>query len=168
MKKSFRWLRKALYFLLLFTGASLVANAWITRDHVSGIAPPLPLDQRIHFRDQPTGHDATDPTLVYFYASWCPVCKVDLPAIESLADSYPVIVVGMQSGDDSELLAHRAEQGFDLDLINDENATLARAFGVRGVPTAFVVDPDGQIRFSTQGYSGWIGYWSRMLLADWF
>jgi thiol-disulfide isomerase/thioredoxin len=165
-------LRKLFYFLLIFTGASLVANAWITRDHVTGAAPPLPLDQRIHYRndaDRPTTGSAQNaPTLVYFYASWCPICKVDLPAVESLAGSYPVVAVAMQSGNDAEVLAHRIEQDFDLDIINDETGELSRAFGVRGVPTAFVVEDDSNIRFSTQGFSGWIGYWSRMLLADWF
>ena len=49
-KKKFAWLRQTLYFLLILTGASLIANAWITRDHLTGIAPSLPLDQRIYYR----------------------------------------------------------------------------------------------------------------------
>jgi thiol-disulfide isomerase/thioredoxin len=167
MHNRFAWLRKALYFLIMFTGASLIANAWITRDHVTGRAPHLPLEQRIHYQSQSPEQEGTDPMLVYFYASWCPICKVDLPAIESIAGSYPVIAVAMQSGNDNAVLAHRAEQGFDLDIINDESGQLSRAFAVRGVPTAFVVDHEGEIRFSTQGFSGWAGYWSRMLLADW-
>ena len=167
MSKKFVWLRKALYFLVIFTGASLIANAWITRDHLTGKAPPLPLDQRIYYQSQPLDRPGDGPTLVYFYASWCPICKVDLPTIQSLADSYPVIAVAMQSGNDTEVLAHRTELDFDLDIINDESGELTRAFRVRGVPSAFVVDEDREIRFSTQGFSGWIGYWSRMLLADW-
>ncbi len=161
------WLGKALLFLLMFGGASLIANAWITRDHVSGAAPELPLDQRIHKRNPSIETDESRPTLVYFYASWCPVCKVDLPAVESVANSYPVTVIVMQSGTDQAVLEHLAERNINLDVINDPDGELASNFRVRGVPTAFVLD-DGEIQFSTQGFSGWIGYWGRMLLASLF
>ena len=165
MKKSISLLGKTLVFLFMFAGASLIANAWVTRDHLSGAAPALPIAQRIHVRSPDIQFDETRPTLVYFYASWCPVCKVDLPAVESIASHYPVIAIAMQSGDDRAVLEHRSEHDINLDIINDENGELARSFRVRGVPTAFVVD-NGEIRFSTQGFSGWVGYWSRMLLAS--
>ena len=161
------WLRKALYFLIMFAGASLIANAWITRDHVTGVAPTLPA-QFLYRQSQQISYPQDAPTLVYFYASWCPICKADLPAVESIAEHYPVIVVAMQSGNDAEVRAHRAQKEIDLNLINDEQGALAQAFRVRGVPTAFVIDQNENIRFSTQGFSGWIGYWARMLWADWF
>jgi thiol-disulfide isomerase/thioredoxin len=167
MSKKASWFRNTVFFLLMFSGASLVANTWITRDHVTGTAPELPLEQRIHLRSPSIEDDNSHPTLIYFYASWCPVCKVDLPAVESVASHYPVIAIAMQSGDNRSVLDHRAEHNINLDIINDPDGTLASSFRVRGVPTAFVVK-NGDILFSTQGFSGWIGYWSRMLLASLF
>lgn len=164
MSKKSSWPGNVLYVLLIFAGASLVANTWITRNHVSGSAPELPIDQRIHTRSPLSDFDNSRPTLIYFYASWCAVCKVDLPAVESVADHYPVFAVAMQSGDDVSVLKHRAEHEINLDIINDPNGELASLFRVRAVPTAYIVDA-GEIKFSTQGFSGWVGYWSRMLLA---
>ena len=160
-------LSKTLFFLLIFSGASIIANAWITRDHVSGTAPDLPFDRHIYSRNPSNQFDDSHPTLIYFYASWCPVCKVDIPAVESVANHYPVIAIAMQSGDDQSVLNHRALHNIDLDIINDPQGELARSFRVRGVPTAFIVK-NGEIKSSTQGFSGWIGYWSRMLLAALF
>jgi predicted transcriptional regulator len=47
----------------------------------------------------------------------------------------------------------------------DEDGAVAAAWGVRGVPTAFVVDGDGQIRYVTTGVTTRWGLRLRLWLA---
>lgn len=43
-----------------------------------------------------------------------------------------------------------------LPVLNDPYGVLATAFGVRGVPVMYIIDPDGNVRFTEVGLtSGW-------------
>ncbi|MCC6228577.1 MAG: thioredoxin fold domain-containing protein [Phycisphaerales bacterium] len=76
--------------------------------------------------------DCKVPTLVDFWAPWCPPCRLLKPELERLAPE----------------LAGRANVAF----VNvDDHPTLAQAFGVSSVPAVFVVK-DRRI------VDGWVGY----------
>ncbi|MDX1280455.1 thioredoxin domain-containing protein [Shewanella colwelliana] len=38
------------------------------------------------------------PTLVYFWGSWCPVCRITSPMVNAINDDYAVITVAVASG----------------------------------------------------------------------
>jgi thioredoxin-related protein len=50
-------------------------------------------------------------------------------------------------------------------VINDPDGALAAAWGVRGVPTFFVVDSQGMIRFREVGYTTGLGLRWRLWLV---
>ncbi len=104
-----------------------------------------------------TGHQVslagiTEPTLVYFWAGWCPVCKLQSPVIRKLAQDHPVIAVAMQT-EEEEIREFLAEAQASLPVLPDPGGIIARRFGVRGVPAIFIVSPGGEIRFSEVGYT---------------
>jgi peroxiredoxin len=45
------------------------------------------------------------------------------------------------------------EHGLEMAVLADEDGALARRYGVRGVPTLFVLDGAGRIRFTELGYT---------------
>jgi peroxiredoxin len=59
----------------------------------------------------------------------------------------------MQSGDALAVEGYLAEHGLSFTTVVDEQGRLAEAFGVRAVPTSFVVDAEGQIAFAERGYT---------------
>lgn len=78
-----RWLREGLILLVLFAGAMLLMDAWR--------APQLP----VAFDSTPLqtldGENVTlaslskeDPVLIYFWASWCGVCRFTTPEVARL------------------------------------------------------------------------------------
>ena len=105
------------------------------------------------------------PMLLHFWASWCSVCRFGHDSIEAIARDWPVLTVAMQSGSDAELAAFMEQQGLTAATVNDERGLLAARYGVRGVPTSFILDEAGRIRFAEIGYTTEIGLRLRLWFA---
>ena len=103
--------------------------------------------------------------LVHFWATWCPVCRLELGTIDSLAKDYPVITVAMEDTAAAEILGYMQEHDVTFPVLHDPQASLARQYGVQAVPTSFVVDEQGQIRSATVGYTTELGLRLRLWLA---
>lgn len=105
------------------------------------------------------------PVLVYFWATWCPVCRLEQGSIESLAGAYRVIAVAMQSGSQAAVAGYVREHGLRVPVINDPDGAIASAWGVRATPTSFIIDRDGRIGFRETGYTTETGLRLRLWLA---
>jgi thiol-disulfide isomerase/thioredoxin len=95
--------------------------------------------------------------LVDFWASWCPPCKASFPALDVLQRDYrargvQVIAVNVdeQKKDADAFLAEHPHQ---LLVVFDPRGASPKAFKVRGMPSSFVIDRRGEIRYSHQGYT---------------
>lgn len=106
------------------------------------------------------------PTLIHFWASWCPICKLEEGSIEALAKRYQVITVAMQSGTEEEISRYLSERALDLRVIADPSGEIAQQWGVQAVPASFIIDRDGRIRFRRVGYTTGLGLRVRLWLAE--
>jgi thiol-disulfide isomerase/thioredoxin len=161
IKKRLPRLLLELALLLVFVVA---VEAFLTRDAVSGKAPPF---EGVTLSGKPFALATLQgrPAVVHFWATWCPVCNIEQGMIDSLAEDYPVITIAMQSGEAQEVLAYLQEHGVDYPVINDPQGSLARLYGVSGVPASFVLDGNGEVRFVTRGYTSGLGMRVRLWLA---
>jgi thiol-disulfide isomerase/thioredoxin len=154
-----RWLRDLALLLALFAAVQW----WQARDLVKDQAPPLAglLIDGTPWQLNP----ADGPYLVHFWATWCPICRLEQGSIDSIARDHPVITIATSSGTAEELQAYMREHGLGKAVMLDEDGHLARAWGVSGVPASFVVDRSGAISHAGMGYStGW-GLRLRLWLA---
>jgi len=160
-----RWWRWPLE-ILVIVALVLVIRAWIARDLAQGPAPEF----EAHLLDgSPVALDnyADRPMLLHFWATWCPICRLEEGEIVRLSRSHPVLTVAMQSGSAAEVEAHLNERERELDVILDPDGALAARFGVRAVPSTFIIDPAGQIVFRKQGYAPPLELRLRLWLAGW-
>jgi len=148
------WLRRSIGTLLV-VGMFFGVRAWQQRDMVAGKAPPLE-GRTIDGRSLALG-GSSGATLVYFWATWCPVCRLEEGTIESIASDHPVVTVAMQSGTDTDLRRHQKERGLAAAVLNDSTGEQAANWGVRVTPTFFLVDRHGMIRFRETGYTSETG-----------
>ena len=96
--------------------------------------------------------------LVDFWASWCVPCKTSFPALDAIYREYQprgleVLAVNLDEERrkaDAFLSAHPHR----MTVLFDPRGTAPVAFGVKGMPTSFVIDKTGTIRFTHMGYSG--------------
>lgn len=157
------WVRRVAFALLLAV-VFLGVRAWQQRDMVVGRAPALD-GVTIDGRTLALGESAR-ATLVYFWGTWCPVCRLEEGTIESIAVDHPVLTVAMQSGSNADLLRYQRERGLKVPVLNDSAGEQAANWGVRVTPTFFVVDRDGAIRFRETGYTSETGLRLRLWWAN--
>ncbi len=158
-----KWGRRGIELLVILT-LFFALRAWQQRDIVTGPAPELAgtlLDGQPVSLAELHGN----PVLVYFWATWCSVCALEENSIDALAGRYHVITVAMQSGSDAEVISYLEENGLSFPVLNDPRGVFANNWGVRAVPASFVIDANGQIRFTEVGYTTGIGLRGRLWLA---
>ena len=119
-RRWWRWLRDIGLFVLVF----VVIQWWQSRDLVEGPAPPLVG----HLLDgSPYQLAATQrPVLVHFWATWCPVCRLEQDSIASIAADWPTITIATTSGSAEEVSGYLLEDGLTMPVLLDENDTQGR------------------------------------------
>jgi thiol-disulfide isomerase/thioredoxin len=93
--------------------------------------------------------DLDGPTIVLFWASWCPYCKALMPHLQSIVDEYEgeIEVLALNFKEDEDPVAFLADRGFDFHLI-PEAEEIAAEWGIKGTPGLFLVDSGGRAVFS--------------------
>jgi thiol-disulfide isomerase/thioredoxin len=162
-----RW-RKRVLEALAIIAVVVAVQLWQVRGLPEGPAPTLagvgidgrPLDLAELVRSA-----NGKPVLVAFWATWCPVCEAEDGNIQSIAADHPVLSVAMQS---ENVAQHMQERGLSFATVNDPDAALAKRWNVRGVPSHFIVDGAGNVRFRVVGYATTWGLRARLWWAERF
>ncbi|MEB2285311.1 MAG: hypothetical protein B6D46_12810 [Polyangiaceae bacterium UTPRO1] len=93
--------------------------------------------------------------LLYFWATWCVICKHALPEVMAFAVQRGVDLIAV-TDEDPELvqrfLADQKEPFPEIVAIDRHRATF-QSYGVSGTPSFVLVDPDGVVRFYQTGYT---------------
>ena len=153
--------RKALAAALLLLGATIgqiSAAAEIGEFTEDRITPPLALND-MHGKP----HDLADykgrVVLVNFWASWCFPCLQEIPELISLAETLedrPFIILAVNVGEDRKKLGgfvNKMDQHMVI-LMDTESKAFERWKGI-GLPSSFVVDPTGVLRYEAYGPVNW-------------
>ncbi len=150
--------------LLLAVVVFSALSAWKSKDMLLGPAPVLAgYDLQGQLM---TLEPKDEPTLIYFWATWCPICGFTISSIASIAEDYPVITVATTSGSEEEIATYLTQKNISLPVMMDDSGDLGRHWGVTGVPAIFIVDSKGQIIHRSLGYASEVGLRVRLLLAD--
>ena len=91
-----------------------------------------------------------------FWASWCTPCSIEAPGLEQTWKAYTrqgARFLGVDERDDDA--AGRAFVGefhITYPSVTDASGSLAYSYRLLGLPTTFIIDPAGQIRYRFVGY----------------
>jgi thiol-disulfide isomerase/thioredoxin len=151
--------------LVLLLAVFIAIRSWGQRDLVSGPVPDLQ-GQLLDGGNFSLASRPARPLLIHFWASWCPVCRLEENSIAALSRDHAVITIAMQSGSDAEVRAYLEAQGLRFPVINDPEGRLARRFGVRAVPSSFIIDARDRIVFRETGFTSGPGLRLRMWWAQ--
>lgn len=101
---------------------------------------------------------AGKPTVAAFFASWCEICRRELPGFAQLADIVgdEVNFVGINTMNNGSGLAFAQDRGIGRwPLVRDvglgDGRQLATNFGARGSPTTVIYDESGAVVDVTLG-----------------
>ncbi len=97
--------------------------------------------------------------MVQFWATWCPPCLKEMPAMQRLNQKmagkpFAILAVNMgESGKDVSEFVNRMKINFTV--LMDEEGNGVGAWKVFVAPSTFLVDPQGNIRYTLQGGAEW-------------
>jgi thiol-disulfide isomerase/thioredoxin len=99
------------------------------------------------------------PIILNFWATWCPPCRAEMPSIqrahETVADEG-ISVIAINVGEDAETVARFLEETpVDFPIPIDIDSEVVQSYPVKGLPTTFVIDPQGRIIYSATGEREW-------------
>lgn len=101
--------------------------------------------------------------VIDFWATWCGPCKMAFPgmqtAVEKFKDDKTVEFLFLncweRSSERQKTAADFIEsKNYPFHVLVDEEDKVVAEYGVSGIPTKFIIDAKGNIRFKSVGYNG--------------
>ena len=95
--------------------------------------------------------------LLNFWATWCPPCIREMPSMEKLhnkinAEKFKVIAVNqMEEVDDVFAFTGQLEIDPTFEILFDKSSQVSQDYAVRGLPTTYLIDKQGNIRYRAVG-----------------
>ncbi len=89
----------------------------------------------------------SSPSVLLFWATWCPYCKAVMPYLDGIARRYAdrdVTIFAVNIKEDGDPRAFAADSGYLFRWLLDGDA-VAESYGVRYTPGILVVDGGGTI-----------------------
>ncbi len=134
----------------------IVALAWPTSAFALDVGDPAPaFEGRTTAGEKIVSAEMKGKSALFlvFWATWCPVCKTEIPKLKEIHATYaangmPLIAVDVGVNDslrkvEKYLDAHKVT----YPVIFDEGSRITKLYGVHGTPTVIIVDRGGIVRY---------------------
>lgn len=92
---------------------------------------------------------------VDFWASWCIPCRASFPFMQEMSEKYgESLVIAAINVDESRADADQFLEEFtvNFDIVYDPKGALAESFDVKGMPTSYLFDRQGNLLGSHLGF----------------
>jgi thiol-disulfide isomerase/thioredoxin len=144
--------------LALSAGVALVfanrpsSSVWVASGHaiVGGTSPNF-TTQDLGGKKVSLSDFGGRPVLLSFWATWCTVCRDELPALQRLQDRYraggfEVLLVNYRETSNDRLRQYLSGLQVNLEAVIDPDGTIAAAYGVDvGLPVNVLSDRAGKV-----------------------
>ena len=159
MSRLKRWGKELVILLALVTVVSLAMD-WLRSPQVPANWSDMSLQTLAGQTVSLKAMSQEKPLLIYFWATWCGVCKFTSPSVNQLVqEDENVMTVALRSGEAPQLERWLAKKDYRLPVINDPRGELSAQWQV-GVTPTLVILYQGQM---VQNTSGWTSYWGMKL-----
>jgi cytochrome c biogenesis protein CcmG/thiol:disulfide interchange protein DsbE len=92
-----------------------------------------------------------------FFATWCPPCRMEVPHFQALYDQYKdkglvVVGVALDQGGVADVKPFVKQNKVTYPVVIGDQNVAAMYGGIRGIPTTFIIDRQGNIVEKLVGY----------------
>ncbi|MCL2602083.1 MAG: TlpA family protein disulfide reductase [Treponema sp.] len=97
--------------------------------------------------------------LLNFWATWCPPCRDEMPSMEALYRRYKdagleIVAVNVRE-DRGQVQSFMASYRLSFPAVLDADGRVSGIYGVRALPTSFLINKEGKIVARLVGFSNW-------------
>ncbi len=89
------------------------------------------------------------PVVINFWATWCPPCRAEMPAIvqeyERYRDRGLIVLAVNQAEEPTKVAAFRDEFAMTFPILLDARMRVSEQYNIRFLPTTFFIAADGTI-----------------------
>jgi thiol-disulfide isomerase/thioredoxin len=95
--------------------------------------------------------------MLNFWATWCPPCRREMPSMQRLYEKYRergLTVVAVNQFEDPDLVFEftgRLSLEPTFPILFDRESRVSEQYGVKGLPTTYLLDKTGKIQFRAIG-----------------
>jgi cytochrome c biogenesis protein CcmG/thiol:disulfide interchange protein DsbE len=144
------WLKVVLLVLLAGAGALLLTPDPGTGGTLVGEAAPAFALPDLAGRETSLASFRGRAVALNFWATWCVPCLEEMPSLSaawaaSRGRCLEIVGITEETGRE-EALAEVARTGIRFPILMDARGEVARAFGVAGYPSTYLIDAEGKVR----------------------
>lgn len=100
---------------------------------------------------------AAGPAVVAFFKVSCPVCQFTFPFLQRLyerlgGDTVPFVGISQDDAQATKRFSKQYGVAFPM-LVDGRGYPASNAYGLATVPTIFLIDTDGKVKVSSEGFA---------------
>ncbi|MCF6330797.1 MAG: redoxin domain-containing protein [Sulfurimonas sp.] len=163
MKKIKHYFKEIIFFFILIT---IFANALSAYRSIDLNKSSLNIESATLLSNIKYAMPKDKIIMVYFWATWCPSCKLQASNIQKISKNYEVLTIAYNSGSDKQIKQYLKENQLSYNVINDSDGYITNKFDVTVFPTTIIYDKNKNIVFRDVGYTSTLGLYLRMWWAN--
>ena len=110
-------------------------------------------------------------TLVNIWATWCPPCREEMPAMQKLYDAlkdkgFRIAAVSIDEGSLKDVTAFTSSLGLTFDILHDKSGKIETIYQTTGYPESFLIDKNGIIVRKQIGEHPWSSPANQRIVAE--
>jgi len=110
-------------------------------------------------------------TLVNIWATWCPPCREEMPAMQKLYEAlkdkgFRIAAVSIDEGSIKDVTAFTSSLGLTFDILHDKSGKIETIYQTTGYPESFLIDKNGIIVRKQIGEHPWGSPANQRIVAE--
>lgn len=127
---------------------------------LAGIAPPVEINLKTINGEMVNVSDFKGKIVfLNFWTTWCPDCRIEMPEMEKLhkrfkEDEFVMVAINLR---ESKKKVRTFIKKYKLTFLTllDSNGRVGTSFGIRSIPTTFILDKNGGLMGKVMGPRTW-------------
>ena len=108
--------------------------------------------------------------LLNFWATWCAPCRIEMPGMERLYQTFQkadfaLLAVSIDRQGTQMVRPFVEELKLKFPILIDQTMEVSRQYGLRGLPTTYLIDPEGRLIGAAVGGRDWHSTEAKALIA---